>query len=212
MEHHTQLLVDVVDRLVIAGLAIDTLFSMVGSMSSTIGDVRSLTEHSTFSTLVDAVAAAVDVLANTPEVSALDSRLVVLDRVLGELDVDVNERIEGAFNLLVQRLVVTVQGLARRVLQLEDDATYDDRTLGTESLPTHAGILHGMVGGTGASAAYSGARVTLQLSTPVMDGGVQVTTLGEILNAQGSMEKRILELETSIAAQGGVNFAGNSFV
>ena len=45
-----------------------------------------------------------------------------------------------------------------------------------------------------------------------MDGGVQVTTLGEIWNAQGSMEKRILELETSIAAQGGVNFAGNSFV
>ena len=141
VEHHTQLLVDVVDRLVIAGLAIDTLFSMVGSMSSTIGDVRSLTEHSTFSTLVDAVVAAVDVLANTPEVSALDSRLVVLDRVLGELDVDVNERIKGAFNLLVQRLGVTVQGLARRVLQLEDDATYDNSTLGTESLPTHAGIL-----------------------------------------------------------------------
>ena len=98
VDHHTHLLVDLVDRLETAGSAIDNLVLVVGSMSSSIGDVCILTEDETYLTLVEAVSAAVDALSTTNEVTELDSRLGVLDRVLGELDVDVNEQIKGALS------------------------------------------------------------------------------------------------------------------
>ena len=77
VNHHTHLLVDLADRLETAGLAINNLVSVVGSMSSSIGDVRILTEDGTYLTLVKAVLAAPDALSTTNEVAELDSRLVL---------------------------------------------------------------------------------------------------------------------------------------
>ena len=108
VEYHTHFLVDLADRLETAGSAINNLVSVVGSMSSSIGDVRILTEDETYLTLFEAVSDAVDALSTTNEVAELDSCLGVLDRVLGELDVEVNEQIKGAIDLLVQRLGITV--------------------------------------------------------------------------------------------------------
>ena len=193
IEHHTSIIVDLIDRLQTAGGAIDNLVLVVRNFSSSIGDVRTVTEDGIYSFLVQAVSAAVDALATTPEVVELDTRLGALGRIMEELYVKANARIKGAIDLLVQRVGITIQGIARRVLHLEEELLYDSSIIGMGRISTTTGI-HSVLAGAPlvtslAPGTPSPLMAALQLRTPVMNSGVQVTMLGEMWNAQVTMER-----------------------
>ena len=162
---------------------------MVDNISKNMGDIDKIHERG-FHSMVDGVTTLADLSQGLAEIPTLVADIKSLGGVIGAVDVDVNDRIQEAAQMLLDHLTDQLTALVDRVTLLEKGST-----------PVIGGVL-----------TPTSPVLTLPKSAVIVnDDGSHYSTIGALIARMNEQAVKVEGLERAVASQGGVTLQGITF-